>query len=222
MPKDTIDDIDYHLEHIQREFNSKVESFVEFYNEAREEAKLVLGDLFSEADYPENIRYKFRFDWRFLLLDVPHKASVLSPDILEREKLKFQALMDEARDLSMAALREEFQEIVHHMVERLSENGNGNGRPKTFKSNMMSRINEFLDSFGDRNLFADAKLTELVDQARAVLQGVANPYALTFNEVMRQRFSQDMTALQSAIDESIEELPRRRIRIAPEPQPLAA
>jgi len=219
VPKDNIADVDGNLALIQQEFNSKVESFASFYDEAREEAKIVLGDLFNETDYPVNIRLKFRFDWRFLLLDVPGKASILTPEIYEREKEKFQALMEEARELSVIALREEFQEVVAHMIERL--NGNGSKKPKTIKSNMVNRINEFLDSFSDRNLFNDEQLSELVTQARTAIAGVQNTYVLNYNEVLRKRFSSEMSTLKTAIDLAIEDMPRRRIRIN-EAEALAA
>jgi len=219
VPKENIADVDGQLALIQQEFASKAESFSSFYEEAREEAKIVLGTLFSETDYPVNIRTKFRFDWRFLLLDVPGKASILTPEIYEREKEKFQALMEEARELSVIALREEFQEVVAHMVERL--NGNGTGKPKTIKSNMVNRINEFLDSFGDRNLFNDEQLSELVTQARTSIAGVQNTYALNYNEVLRKRFSSEMSNLKTSIDLAIEDMPRRRIRMN-EAEALAA
>ena len=79
--------------------------------------------------------------------------------------------MEETRELATVALREEFAGIVRHMVERLS--GEEDGKPKKFKNSMMEKMGEFLDSFGDRNLFADDKLAELVDQARDVVNGLS-------------------------------------------------
>jgi len=219
VPKDSIVDVDGQLSLIQQEFVSKVDSFVSFYDEAREEAKMVLGNLFTETDYPFNIKSKFRFDWRFVLIDIPNKASILSPELYAREKEKFGALMEEAKELSMVALREEFQDVVSHMVERLS--GNGNGKTKTIKSNMVNRFNEFLDSFKDRNLFNDDTLAELVNQARSALNTMQNPYALNYNHVARKRFSSEMNTLKTAIDQSIEDMPRRRIRMN-DPEVLAA
>lgn len=219
VPKESIVDVDGLLSLIQQEFESKVDSFVGFYGEAREEAKMVLGDLFSETDYPLNIKSKFRFDWRFVLIDIPNKASILSPELYAREKEKFQALMEEAKELSVVALREEFQEVVNHIVERLD--GKGNGKVKTIKSNMVNRINEFLDSFNDRNLFNDDTLSDLVNQTRTAINGMQNPYALNYNHVTRQRFSSEMKTLKTAIDQAIEDMPRRRIRLT-DPEVLAA
>lgn len=49
----------------------------------------ILGHLFRDTDYPVNIRDKFRFEWRYVILDIPNEASVLPPEIYEREKEKF-------------------------------------------------------------------------------------------------------------------------------------
>jgi hypothetical protein len=79
--------------------------------------------------------------------------------------------MEETRELATVALREEFAEIVRHMVERLS--GEQDGKPKKFKNSIMEKMGEFLESFGDRNLFDDDKLAELVDQTRDVVSGLS-------------------------------------------------
>jgi hypothetical protein len=42
--------------------------------------------------------------------------------------------MEETRELATVALREEFAEIVRHMVERLS--GEQDGKPKKFKNSI--------------------------------------------------------------------------------------
>ena len=218
VPKDRIDEVDGELDYLKNEFFGKVNAFLCHYEVAREEAKIALGELFNESDYPMDIASKFRFDWRFLLLDIPDKASVLSPGIYEREKRKFEALMEETRELSIVALREEFGQIVQHLVERLTGNGDG---PKTMRSDMTRKLNDFLADFGDKNLFEDQKLSELVEQAKEIVNGVDTPYALTYNEPLRQRFTTEMTHLKDSIDAAIEELPRRRIRFA-DPELVAA
>ena len=150
---------------------SEVEKFIANYEEEREKARESLGHLFNEADYPIDVRQKFRFEWRFITMDVPGKSGILSPELYEREKEKFQTLMEETRELATVALREEFAGIVRHMVERLS--GEEDGKPKKFKNSMMEKMGEFLESFGDRNLFNDDKLAEMVDQARDVVNGLS-------------------------------------------------
>lgn len=212
VPKESIDQVDAMLEQVKDEYWAKVNSFISHYEDARDEARKALGELFSEADYPMDIRSKFRFDWRFLLLDVPGKASILPPEVYEREKQKFQMLMEEAREMSIAALREEFAGIVQHLVERVSDPEDG--KPKTIRSSMMNKMNEFLDAFQDKNLFSDDKLEALVSQARTILGDIRDGgYGLNYNEMLRKRVQNDMQHLKEAVDAAVEELPRRKIRL---------
>jgi len=211
VPKDLIDEIDNRLEMLKSEFLSKVDTFAAFYDDAREEAKAALNDLFSETDYPQNIKQKFRFTWSFVVLDVPSKASFLSPDVYQKEKTKFMELMAETRELAMAALREEFGGLVHHIAESIT----GDAKPKIIRSNMTNKINDFLNCFEDRNsIFQDDKLAALVDEAKGLLKTLnGNPYGVQFNEILRQKVTTDFTTLKSAIDSAIEEMPRRRIHL---------
>jgi hypothetical protein len=210
VPKDSLEEIDNRLETLQTEFWSKVDMFATFYDAACIEAKSALGELFSETDYPQDIKSKFRFTWSFIVLDVPSKASFLSPDIYTREKQKFTDLMAETRELAVAALREEFGEIISHLTDKIT----GGDKPKVIRSNMSNRINEFLDGFADRNLFQDDKLAALVDEAKGLLKTLnGNPYGVQYNEILRQKVTTDFTDLKSAIDTAIEEMPRRRIHL---------
>jgi hypothetical protein len=211
VPKETLTRIDEALCGMKAEFEGEVEKFISNYDVEREKARENLGPLFSEADYPIEVRRKFRFEWRFITMDVPGKSTLLSPELYEREKEKFQALMEETRELATVALREEFAGIVKHMVERLS--GEEDGKPKRFQASMLDKMGEFLDSFGDRNLFADDKLAELVDQARDVVSGLSTD-ELRQDGNLRRYIADEMNALRVAIDGALEDLPRRKIRMA--------
>jgi len=211
VPKETLTRIDETLCQMKSEFEAEVEKFIESYDYEREKARESLGHLFNEADYPINVREKFRFEWRFITLDIPGKSGILSPELYERAKEKFQTLMEETRELATVALREEFAGIVRHMVERLS--GEEDGKPKKFKNSMMEKMGEFLDSFGDRNLFADDKLAELVDQARDVVNGLSTD-ELRQDGNLRKYIADEMDHLRISVDGALEDLPRRKIRMA--------
>jgi len=207
-PKESLTIIDGELQNFKDRFYHKVDEFCGVYKDARDEAKGILGTLFNEADYPVNIREKFRFQWRYLVLEVPGKSKILTPEIYEREKQKFQEMMDETRELAMTALREEFGEIVHGLVGQL----NGTA-PKTLKSTMFNKLREFIDELETRNIFSDEKLSELAQQAKSVIAGVS-PYGLKYHGTVQNKVKDEMNILKSAIDQAIEDLPKRRIRMA--------
>ena len=213
IPKESLSFVDERLAFQKAKFLEKVEAFIGTYDMAMQEARNHLGDLFNEADYPLDIRTKFSFEWRFLALDVPTKGSVLSPEVYEREKKKFEDMMQEARELASVALREEFAEIVNGLVEKL---GKDNGQPKAIKSSLFNKLHEFLTDLTSRNIFDDEKLMGLATIARDTISGVS-AYGLNYNVQMKDRIKTAMTTLKEAINESIVELPRRKIRL-----PLAA
>jgi hypothetical protein len=210
VPKEVLTSIDRILTHYKEEFWSKVQEFEYQYELAKEEARDILKELFNETDYPGNISSKFNFEWRFLTLDVPGKSAILPPEVYEREKAKFVTMMEESRELAISALRAEFGEIIKHLVERLNSN---NGKPAVLKSSMFNKLTDFFNSFGSRNIFNDDSLLELVEQAKEVISGVS-PYGLKYNDGLRQQIASEMSNLKTAINEAIEDLPRRKIRLA--------
>jgi len=78
---------------------------------------------------------------------------------------------------------------------------------------MFNKLHEFLDDLSTRNIFNDEKLVELAEEAKAAINGIS-PYGLNYNEGMRTRIKASMDALKVSIDEAIEDLPRRKIRLA--------
>jgi N-methylhydantoinase A/oxoprolinase/acetone carboxylase beta subunit len=214
IPKDSLSQVDEQLQQFQIRFWSKVDDFEELYEVARDEARGVLKELFQEDEYPVRIRSKFNFEWRYLALGVPTRTTILTPAIYEREKEKFQKLMDETRELAVIALREEFSEIVTHLVERLDSNSNGKG--KTISSTMFNKLHQFIDDLGSKNLFGDAELTELAEQAKAAIRGV-NPSGVKYSDTIRERLNNQMSNIKTIIDSSIEDMPRRKLRLETPP-----
>ena len=210
IPKESLAFVDERLAYQKALFQDKAEAFIGTYELAIAEAKRNLGALFNEADYPADISSKFKFEWRFLTLDIPGRGSVLSPEVYEREKVKFLEMMEEARTMSAVALREEFADIVDSLVERLNS---GNGQPKTIKSSMFNKLHEFIGALTTKNIFDDEKLMELANIARDTISGVS-PYGMTYNQDAKDRIKTAMSTLKDSIMDSIEDLPKRKIRLA--------
>ena len=210
VSKEALTLIDKKLQEYKEQFWNQVRDFELLFEMAKEEAMGYLGDLYNEADYPMDVTRKFRFEWRFLTLDIPGKSTVLPPEIYEREKEKFQSMMDETRELAISALREEFAKIVNSLTEKLNKDST---QPRVIKSSMFKKMCEFLDSFGSRNIFEDEVLVELSQQAKALIEGVS-PDGIKQNDVMLQRIKNEMNELKFAIDSAIEDMPRRKIRMA--------
>lgn len=211
VPRESIEAIEAKLQELQVEFWMEVGTFADRYQECREEAETILGELFSETDYPVDIASRFGFEWRYVQLTVPGRSQVLSPEVYARERQKFMDLMETTRNEAVAALREEFSGLVSHMVDRLAPGENS--KPKVLRASMVEKLDEFISGFENRNLFEDRELEELIGMARRILHGV-DVETLRHNETVKVRVHEDMARLRDAVDESIEDLPRRRILMA--------
>ncbi len=214
IPKDLLSHVDDQLQQFQARFWNKVDDFEALYEDARDEAREVLKELFEESEYPERIKSKFNFEWRYLALGIPTRTTILTPAVYEREKEKFQKLMDETRELALTALREEFSQIVTHLVERLDSNSNGRG--KTISNSMFNKLRQFIDDLGSKNLFGDPELTQLAEEAKAAIRGV-NPSGVKYSQTIRERVHNQMSNIKTIIDASIEDMPRRKLRLEPPP-----
>ncbi len=210
ISKEALTRVDEKLQEYKEQFRDKVRDFELLFEMAKEAAMGYLGDLYNEADYPMDVLQKFRFEWRFLTLDIPGRSTLLPPEIYEREKEKFQSMMDETRELAMGTLREEFGQIVNRLADKLNKDSS---QPKVIKSSMFNKMREFLDGFGTRNIFEDNVLVELSQQAKALIEGIS-PDGIRHNDIMLQKIKNEMNELKSAIDDAIEDMPRRKIRMA--------
>jgi hypothetical protein len=214
VPREQLSRIEECLDKHRSDYWTAVDKFLDQYEDARETARESLGELFSETDYPVDIRRRFGFEWQYFTLDVPGKAGILTPEIYEREKAKFKAMMEETRNLAMAALRQEFADHVSHIVDRLTRSEDG--RQKVFKNCMIEKIQAYLDVFDARNLFADEQLAELVGKAKAIIGGVT-PESIRENIWLRNSIAEGMGKIMQTIDESIIDLPRRKVRLGEVP-----
>ena len=140
-------------------------------------------------------------------MSLPSQTEVLTPDIYAQEVQKFDKLVDEAKHLAMLALREEFAGLVNHLVSRLSNNGS---KPKILKCSMVENINEFLESFRSRDMFEDLELQMFVKHAGDIISSIESPFALKYDEGLRDTVREKMNALKLEIDDSITTLDRFR------------
>ena len=208
VPKEMITRVDGRLTEFKADFNHKVETFIESYDRLREVAMVHLGELFNEMEYPLDIRSKFALIWRFIILDVPNgNTAILAPEVYEREKEKFVQTMEQARELAIQSLREEFGGMVDRITERFSNGKNGDS--KIFKNGTVNNFYEYFETFKERNIFKDEKLAELVERAKSILGG-QSAEDIRANDRLKERIKDGMQGVEQAMAEILS-MPRRRI-----------
>ena len=209
VPRETISTVDERLNLFKRDFDFAVQSFLEDYPALRKSAMKHLGELFNEIDYPSNINSKFSFTWRFITIDVPNgNTKLLAPEVYEREKEKFIETMDEARELAMAALREEFASHVERISDRFSHNPDG--KRKIFKNGTINNFYEYFENFRQRNIFDDQELAELVNKAQSLL-GNRSAESIREDDHLKDRIKKGMESIEDSLDSLITNSRRRII-----------
>ena len=208
VPKEMISRVDERLTGFKSEFNHIVETFMGSYDQLREVAMVHLGELFNETEYPLDVRKKFAFIWRFIILDVPNgNTSLLAPEVYEREKEKFVQTMEQARELAIQSLREEFSGMVERITDRFTDGANGD--PKIFKNGTVNNFYEYFETFKERNIFKDDELSELVERAKNILGG-RSAEEIRSNGQFKERIRDGMQDVENAMAEILS-MPRRRI-----------
>ena len=208
VPKESITKVDHKLQSYKEIFDNAVDRFISGYDNLRRTAMVYLEDLFNETDYPVDVQSKFTFAWRFIILDVPNgNVGLLSPEVYEREKEKFIQTMEEARELAIISLREEFASMVERITERF--NNGIIGKPKIFKNSTVNSFYEFFETFKERNIFKDDQLTELVNQAQQALDGNTSENIRSNNHI-KERIRAGMAEVETHMAELLSR-PRRKI-----------
>lgn len=157
-----------------------------------EEARTRLGDLFNEADYPQEVGHLFRLDWEFPSAEPPNYLMQISPALYQEQLARVQARFEEAVNLTTDAFLEEFHKMVAHLAERLQFGGE-DGKPQVFRESALENMRAFFDAFRALNVGGNAELEQLVEQAKGLVGDVDA-------KVLRKDFAKRGT-LQSAMAE---------------------
>lgn len=210
LPISLIEAVNTYLEQRQAERQYLINEFMSVYPVKRDAARLRLGPLFRERDYPgeDDVRATFTCSVRYISFSVPGKLQEISMSLFLQEKDRQERMWEEAAVEVRQALREGLAELVEHAVERLSYKPDG--KPQFFKDSMIKNMTEFLDLFEKRNITNDADLAAIVMQARQLLAGV-DPATLRNNLGTRDRIRQGFERINAAMDTMLIDRPTRQI-----------
>jgi hypothetical protein len=84
------------------------------------------------------------------------------------------------------------------------------GQPRVFRDSAVDNLSAFFARFRALDVRSNEQLDELVERAQRAVRGVG-AQDLRDSDALRQRVSQQLAQVQSALDGMLEERPRRRI-----------
>lgn len=189
------------------------------WTELRAQAREALGELFAEDDYPENVAAEFAIEWDFPSTDPPEYLRRLQPALYEAEKQRIQSRFAEAVTMTEQAFVGQFQQLVTHLVERLT--GGLDGKPKTFRESTVENLREFFADFRKLDIGSSAELRTLVDQADRALGG-ATAEELRDNAAVSAALGAQLGQIATSLDSMMIERPKRSIRLGDDGDAVAS
>lgn len=210
LPISLIKTVDGFLAVAKADRTGLVNAFFNTYGTKKREARLRLGPLFREADYPEEAEVRESFTWRvrYISFSVPGSLKEISMSLFNQEKERQEAMWEEAAAEVRIALRESMAGLVEHAISKLSYQSSG--KPQIFRDSMVKNMEQFLDLFEKRNLTNDNDLAAIVAQARQLMAGV-NPATLRNNLGARDRIRAGFEQIKNAMDSKLIDRPVRQI-----------
>lgn len=211
LPVNLVQEVDAKLQEMQTEDRDLIKKFIDVYPDRVKEAKDRLQKLYDPADYPsvDRVKAAFKFEVRYLAFSTPGKLASISQKLFKREQEKAERYWAEAAVEVQKALRTVMADLVTHMVEKLS-GSNGDGKKKIFRDSMITKMEEFLELFGKRNITGDGETEALVKKAKAVMKGV-DAEILRSDEDVRRRVARDFGAIKKTLDTMLQDKPVRKL-----------
>jgi hypothetical protein len=185
-----------------------VDAFIAVYPQQIEEARKVLEPVgqFNASDYPtvEEMRRMFSITWNWVSFTVPEG---LPAELRQAETEKMEKQFTDAGEQIKAALRVGFAELIKHMQERLTTAPGE--KAKVFRDSAIGNIQEFIETFNQRNLLNDVELAQLVARAQEVLSGVT-PQKLRQVDDVKKTVTTGLAEITGKLDAMLVDQPSRK------------
>ena len=199
LPVTLIEEVEAKLQSYKRQREYLIAQFIGTYAAAKAEAETRLRGVYDESDYKpaERVQAAFVMDWQYVSFATPGKLANISASFFEQEKAKMAGKIAEATDEVRQVLRAAMQEMVGHMVDRLSPAADGS--KKIFRNTCVENLAEFLRTFDARNITGDDDLKALTDRAACLLQGI-DAGKLRDSEPLRAGVQSSMAEIKAKLD----------------------
>jgi hypothetical protein len=228
LRRDMIPTFDQTLESFARDLAAAKKELEAAYVSLRLEAQNRLGQLFDQADYPETVSEDFTLEWDYPSVEPPDYLKELNPALWEQERQRLENRFAEAAALAENAFAAELQELVSHLVDRMTLDDDG--KKKRLNKKAVEGFKEFFERFQSIRVGNNSQLDSVVAEARQVIDGMERlgldvlrgkaggdeAAAQAASETVRQNVASQMTALREQLDTMLIERPKRQIELEDE------
>lgn len=162
------------LEYINVERPRLVDTFIQDWPRAKDDAIRRLGPQYEARNYPpiEQVRECFRARRNWLEIGAPKALQQLDAQQYQRQAAELKESFRESMEMARAAVREKVRDLIERLSERLSGKDTKTGKNKIFRDSAVENIREFFDLFDACDLTDDQATRAIVDRGRQMLAGV--------------------------------------------------
>lgn len=174
-----------------REFDRLVGYFLSVYEQRVQEARVKLGSLFNQEEYPDVVAVAEKFSFQANYLPVPESGDFrVDVGAASNAALKesYEQYYQDALTQAMKDLWRRLHETLTKMSDRLSESGE---KSKVFRDTLVSNVMEVAELLRTCNIANDPAMEEARQQLMRALTGVT-PEGLRKDSALRRKTKQDV------------------------------
>lgn len=213
--RDLMDQFNAQMLDFQAELESASSDLLSDYKTLKQEARKALGQLYNPSDYPdaETLMEEFTITWGFPSVDPPNFLKELNPKLYEQEQARVAARFQEAMATAEQALASEMQQLIGHLVDRLTPGESG--QKKTLKEGALAGLTEFVQRFQQIGVHTGGDLEAMVKQVEQITKGVDIAALKTAPDAQQHLFG-TMQTLKEQLDAMVVDAPDRKIDLEDE------
>lgn len=208
IKRDDIEGFDRKMQEFRDELRAAVANLQLEYESLKARARENLGALYDPADYPASLEGEFGISWEYPPVEPPRYLMNFNPELYEAEQRRVQTRFEQAVAMAEDAFTEQLQQLVTHLIERLTDKSDGS--PKIFRNSAVENFREFYEQFRKLNVRGNTELDALVSRANDLVSGV-DPQDLRDSSTRRAELREQMHAVQNTLDDLLANQPRRRV-----------
>lgn len=151
---------------LKQEFDAAVLNFIAMYPALKELAKLKLGNLYDESDYPSEQDIQYAFDCKITFLPVPDVGD-FRVEVLDSEKEEFLNSMKRVEDNTIRECYTRMHKVVMKAINKL------NTPEAVFRDSLIENIQDICQLLPKLNVMEDQSLEGMRKELEESIQSIS-------------------------------------------------